>query len=369
LGAALGNCLNKIDNLQVLRFAAATAVVYAHAVDLAALDLGQETLVAANSALHSIGAAGVDIFFVLSGFIITMTSRGQQGLEHSRAFLWKRFKRVAPIYWLLSTPTLLHQIHDQALVSGELIATFLFWPFTSLTMSFPLLGPGWTLCFEMLFYLAFGAGIAFGGRSMWLIIAAYFAFLTAGFLVEAPALKFLGSPLILEFLLGVLIAKTWRRISQRAGGIILTLGLIAFLPTFILGPMQLNDGAAMNEPLAGLARVVMWGLPAALIVLAAVRLETAQTFPTPLRRSLVFLGDASYAVYLVHTIVLRGFGRLVELTGLQIPGDIIVLIGLIGSVIGGVFVHILLEKPLLGLMSGKSPGWPRLPGRASRPTV
>jgi exopolysaccharide production protein ExoZ len=93
--------VKRIDNLQVLRFAAATAVVYAHALDLAATRLGQDTLVPVGGVLHDIGGAGVDIFFVLSGFIIATTSMGEQGRAASGAFLWRRFKRVAPIYWLL----------------------------------------------------------------------------------------------------------------------------------------------------------------------------------------------------------------------------------------------------------------------------
>ncbi|WAC59287.1 acyltransferase family protein [Brevundimonas sp. SL130] len=361
--------MTKIDNLQVLRFGAAAAVVYSHAMDLAITRLGQTTLIPADSTLHHLGGAGVDIFFVLSGFIIATIARGQHGVAASGAFLWRRFKRVAPMYWLLSLPTLFSKAQEQALVPAQLIATFLFWPFSGLTISFPLLGPGWTLCFEMLFYVAFAAGIAFGGRFIWLLVAGYFAALVAGFLVEAPPLKFLGSPLILEFLLGIVIAKTWRGLPLREAKFVLALGACALLAPPIFTSLEVDVAASMNEAVGGLWRVAIWGLPAALIVLAAVRIENPASEAGPLRRALIFLGDASYAIYLVHTIVLRGFGQVVEKTHISVPGDVVVIVGVIGSIVGGALVHVCLEKPLLQLMSGKKLTWPKLPLRSAHPVI
>jgi exopolysaccharide production protein ExoZ len=260
-------------------------------------------------------------------------------------------------------------VQDKTLVPAELIATFLFWPFSGLTLSFPLLGPGWTLCFEMLFYVAFAAGIALGGRFIRLLLVGYVAALATGFLIEAPPLKFLGSPLILEFLFGIVIAKTWHGLSLRWAKIALAAGACAFLAPLVFGAPEVDATASMNEALGGLLRVAIWGVPAALIVLAAVRLENPASEAGPSRRALVFLGDASYAIYLVHTIVLRGFGQVVEATDIVIPGDLVVIIGVIGSIVGGALVHIGLEKPLLRLMSGQKLIWPRIPFRSARPVV
>ena len=79
--------------VQALRFAAATAVAAAHAVDLAGTRLGLETL-AGHGPLADFGAVGVDVFFVISGFVIAATTRGRSGLAAAGDFLWRRFRRV-----------------------------------------------------------------------------------------------------------------------------------------------------------------------------------------------------------------------------------------------------------------------------------
>ncbi|WP_269219752.1 acyltransferase family protein [Brevundimonas vesicularis] len=153
----------RFHGVQALRFAAATAVVVTHAVDLAGTRLGLETVLAGGT-LENFGAVGVDVFFVISGFIIATTTQGQTGVGAAGAFLWRRLRRVAPIYWLLSLPILVGMARGGTLSPQVAAATFLFWPFSGLEMTFPALGPGWTLCFEMLFYAGFGLAIA--GRAM-----------------------------------------------------------------------------------------------------------------------------------------------------------------------------------------------------------
>lgn len=182
----------RFDNIQVLRFVAATGVVVAHAVDLAGTRLGLDTVLAGGT-LEDFGAAGVDLFFVISGFIIAVTTKGQAGIAAAGDFLWRRFRRVAPIYWLLSLPILVGMIRGGTLTGEVAVATFLFWPFSGLEMTFPALGPGWTLCFEMLFYAGFGLAMAGGGRTGWVLAGAVLAAVVAGLFVATPGLRFVGS--------------------------------------------------------------------------------------------------------------------------------------------------------------------------------
>jgi hypothetical protein len=202
--------------VQGLRFAAATAVVAAHAVDLAGTRLGLETVLSGGT-LEDFGAVGVDVFFVISGFIIATTTSGQAGVQAAGEFLWRRFRRVAPIYWLLSTPILIGMARGGTLTPDVAAATFLFWPFSGLEMTFPALGPGWNLCFEMLFYAGFGLAMAGGKRVGWGLVCAYAAMLVAGLAAAAPVLRFWGAPIILEFLLGVGIASVWPRAPRQLG--------------------------------------------------------------------------------------------------------------------------------------------------------
>jgi exopolysaccharide production protein ExoZ len=232
--------------VQALRFAAATAVVVTHAVDLAGTRLGLETVLAGGT-LENFGAVGVDVFFVISGFIIATTTRGQTGAGAAGAFLWRRFRRVAPIYWLLSLPILIGMARGGTLSPEVAAATFLFWPFSGLEMTFPALGPGWTLCFEMLFYAGFGLAIAGGRRVAWGLVGAYAAMLAAGLVVAAPVLRFWGAPIILEFLLGVGIATVWRFAPRRLGLWAVGLAVLGFGLGLVFGYGGIDDVRALRS--------------------------------------------------------------------------------------------------------------------------
>ncbi|MFN7108868.1 MAG: acyltransferase family protein [Brevundimonas sp.] len=335
--------------VQALRFAAATAVVVAHALDLAGTRLGLETALA-GSALEDFGAVGVDVFFVISGFIIATTTRGQGGVRAAGDFLWRRFRRVAPIYWLLSLPILIGMARGGTLSPDVAAATFLFWPFSGLEMTFPALGPGWTLCFEMLFYAGFGLAMAGGRRVGWGLIAAYAAMLAAGLVVAAPVLRFWGAPIILEFLLGVGIASVWRLAPRRLGAWAVGLAMAGFGVSLVVGYGGIDDVRALNDPWNGLRRVVIWGLPSALLVFGVVRMERTDAAPGRLERAAAFMGDASYSIYLVHVLVIRALGRLFESGMVAMPGDAVVVLTVVASLAAGVAVHVWIERPLLKIL-------------------
>lgn len=340
--------------VQGLRFTAATAVVVAHALDLAGTRLGLETALG-GGALEDFGAVGVDVFFVISGFIIATTTRGQAGLAAAGDFLWRRFRRVAPIYWLLSLPILIGMGRGGTLTPDVAAATFLFWPFSGLEMTFPALGPGWTLCFEMLFYAGFGLAMAGGKRVGWGLVAAYAAMLAAGLVVAAPVLRFWGAPIILEFLLGVGIASVWRRAPRRLGPWAVGLALVGFGLSLVVGYGGIDDVRALNDPWNGLRRVLIWGLPSALLVFGVVRIERADFAPGRLERAAAFMGDASYSIYLTHVLVIRALGRLFESGMIAAPGDAVVLLTVLASLAAGVVVHVWIERPVLKVMR-PSPG-------------
>jgi len=344
----------RFHGVQALRFAAATAVVVAHALDLAGTRLGLETALVGGT-LENFGAVGVDVFFVISGFIIATTTRGQVGSGAAGAFLWRRFRRVAPIYWLLSAPILIGMARGGALTPDVAAATFLFWPFSGLEMTFPALGPGWTLCFEMLFYAGFGLAMAGGRRVSWGLVGAYAAMLAAGLVVAAPVLRFWGAPIILEFLLGVGIASVWREAPRRLGAWAVGLALVGFGLSLLVGYGGIDDVRALNDPWNGLRRVVIWGLPSALLVFAVVRMERTDFAPGRLGRAAAFMGDASYSIYLTHVLVIRALGRLFESGMVAAPGDAVVVLTVLASLAAGVVVHVWIDRPLLKVMR-PSPG-------------
>ena len=346
--------------VQALRFAAATAVVVTHAVDLAGTRLELETAltqgILAGGTLENFGAVGVDVFFVISGFIIATTTRGQAGVSAAGAFLWRRFRRVAPIYWLLSLPILVGMARGGTLSPEVAAATFLFWPFSGLEMTFPALGPGWTLCFEMLFYAGFGLAMMGGRKVGWGLVGAYAAMLAVGLVVAAPVLRFWGAPIILEFLLGVGIAWVWRSAPRRLGVWAVGLAMLGFGLGLVFGYGGVDDVRALNDPWNGLRRAAVWGLPSALLVFGVVRMERTDRAPGRLSRAAAFMGDASYSIYLVHVLVIRALGRLFESGMVALPGDAVVGLTVVASLAAGAVVHVWIERPMLKPMRPSTGG-------------
>ena len=292
----------KLRSLQVLRAAAAVAVVTVHA------RLGEH------------GAAGVDLFFVISGFIIGKVMIGRPAWEFARDRLW----RIYPIYWLALLPWVYFHAIYFGLEPARLFASFTLWPITSQFQG-PYLAVGWTLCFEMLFYA--GATLAIvTGRGRRIILCAL-ALILASLFVTNPLLNFVGNPMILEFLFGLAISRVQPRWEW---GVPLALvGMLAWAASpaadLYLPPVEGSQWAILS-------RVMWWGLPAAAIVYAALSLERLAA-----HRFLGFavaIGDASYSLYLFHVLAMV----LSATTGLA---------GVLVAIVAGLVVHRYVEKPLL----------------------
>jgi exopolysaccharide production protein ExoZ len=332
-----------LSSLQWLRGIAALAVVYFHAT------LQVQHL---NSGINvqAIGATGVDIFFVLSGFIMWVTTRSSNG--GALSFLIKRFKRIVPLYWLLSlTASFVALIAPYLLKSTRfdlfhLIASLCFipwpnpaaYPGTSEYIS-PVIVPGWTLNMEMAFYFLFSLCLSF--KKFWrvmgttvLIVLLYAIGLTGT--ASSSILSFYGNSVILEFLFGVLLAAyliPYLNFSALVTWGLLGLSLIAL--AFI-------ESASLDLP-----RALKYGVPAFLAIAAAVNLERIRAVPNfPI---LVRLGDASYSIYLSHIFVLAGLRMVVGFLHIDLSlwtGCGFIVVGVIASAILGVLIHRFIEKPL-----------------------
>ncbi|WP_331326040.1 acyltransferase [Methylorubrum populi] len=163
--------------------------------------------------------AGVDVFFVISGFIIVHAAGPLYGRPGARArFAAHRIARLVPLYWLVTGLYLALGLAAPALLSGEggppdgarVLASFLFWPMARPDGAvLPLYGLGWTLNYEMAFYALFalGLGLSRRGAVAWLV-AALALLVLVGRLVPSPPvpLVFWSDPIILEFALGAGLA-------------------------------------------------------------------------------------------------------------------------------------------------------------------
>lgn len=330
--------------VQALRAVAALFIVFVHAQFDAVHFGGAAGFVPVRALPWEVG---VDIFFVISGFVIVHATRGQFGRAGAvRTFAARRLIRVVPLYWLATAAFLLVALARPGALNspppspGEIAASFLFLPYTnSFGNAQPVLTLGWTLNYEMAFYLVFAAAMAFAmpRRQTVALVALFFAALTAlGVLVALPMpLSFWANPIALEFVAGMGIALA--RDTGGRPGIILR-AVLAAVAIRMLHADLMQDGVE---------RVFALGVPAAMLVMAAV-FGPEPRLPSVVARTLVLLGDASYALYLFHPFALRTT-RLM-LSGMEIAPWTYIAIATAAAVVLAVLVHVAIEKPVMGYL-------------------
>lgn len=332
----------EIRSIQYLRGVAAFGVLLFHAADRAGYVFG-------------VGAAGVDVFFVISGFIMWVVTCRRTPAPGD--FLIRRVQRIVPLYWGLTLLTAAAALAIPGAfpamrpTMSHVAQSLLFVPHRGETGAIaPLIVPGWTLNYEMFFYLLFGASLMAPARwRPWALSAALLGLAAIRPLGDAqnPIWATFTNPLLLEFGAGVWLGKAWseRRLPGRgaAWGLIAA-GLAGFAAVTLAG--------VDIEP----ARILYWGLPALLLVTGAVSLERAGSVPHwwPLR----VLGDASYSLYLVHGLAISAAFRLLQkAVDAPVPTFIV---SVIAGLAAGLAVYELAEKPLMKLfrtgMAAKRPG-------------
>lgn len=314
--------------IQYLRGAAALAVTIYHALQW--VDGGFE-----------VGRAGVDIFFVISGVIMWRVTRLRPSTPGE--FLARRAGRVAPLYWLMTLlvwgialrwPDFLPEVLPQG---RHLALSLAFIPhFDPVGRPFPLLPPGWTLTYEAIFYLIFAAALFLPARLRAVGVTAGLAGLVGlGFILQDPVYVLGGNPMLLQFAAGV-----WLGVAMDAGALPDRRWGLAWM---ILG-LGVFTGLQISGYLDELWRPLIWGTPAAMLVMGALCLEAGRGAPrlTGLRA----VGDASYALYLVHlpatALVAHTLGW--ERPWLFVPAAV-------AASLGAAFAcHRWIEKPLIQLI-------------------
>jgi len=319
-----------VANIQVLRFAAAFLVCVLH-VGLFNGDMPGFLM----------GGSGVDLFFVISGFIMVVSSDKLFGTSGaSWEFLRRRIVRIVPMYWLATLTYLGLQLYFGGIslnprtpdVFDRAVAGLFFFPLPNLPTN-PFLPTGWTLNHEAYFYALFTIAVYFRRNiAVALTIVAIFASVVLGQLSIVPNMgmqKYWFSGVNLEFVWGIvagyLYCKNWRP-TPKVSGIIVLLGV---------------SGLLVPYSWTAIAREIYLGLPAALIVFGAACLPQIST-KNLFGRTLILLGDSSYALYLLHWI----FFWYVH----QFSQPVLLMMAVSLSVA----IRLLIEKPILRLLNRRS---------------
>ena len=320
----------RYQNIELLRFIAALAVVYFHAVGtlraVAFPEIGPNPLT-------ELGAAGVDVFFVISGFVIflSLTRKNRTPIEFAR----DRLIRLVPAYWILTISHLVILASVAILRAAEVPFDFswtiqsLFFVSQPLGNNLPLISQGWSLEIEMLFYLLVAVGLIIKNPIANIVFPAVALVSLVGF--------GLLPDLALEFIFGGLLGYLYTRIKFPApvaigAGVI---GIVLFLAPVILG--------AVDAP-----RWVTWGIPSMLVVFSAINLPQLnwKILPT--------IGAASYPVYLLHMMVINIVSPIMSMFGSSTAMFFFALAScLILSQVLGIIFDKMVDKPITRFLKAR----------------
>ncbi|MGL4637414.1 MAG: acyltransferase family protein [Beijerinckiaceae bacterium] len=343
--------LSALPSIQILRAVAALAIVVHHALhdaDLLARKAGS------SFAWQNVFplSAGVDLFFVISGFVMVYATQSAFGSAHSiLPFLKRRAARIVPIYWVATLLFLIVTFSGIAAASravpawGEIAASFFFIPYMRPdALIQPVFGLGWTLNYEVFFYIIFALFLPLQRpQAVACVVATLMALVVIGHFVPPSQTipHFWTRPIILEFGYGVILGH------MALEGIRPTRKLALVLVMSAIG--LLAAGQYLPQPLQ--ERSFAFGLPAALLVLAALGLDDAVR-DNPLSNSLSRFGDASYALYLLHPFALKGLAIVGGAKITAISPLLFVAIGVTLSCIVAMMVWRWFEKPLTKALQG-----------------
>jgi len=342
-----------LPNIQILRFVAALMVLFAHLLR-ATVDQKIPQMQAVTDRSGIEWGTGIDVFFIVSGFImyyLTSTHFGSKG--YAGEFLKRRILRVVPLYWLFTILMLLSiwqfnaMVHHTDASLSTVVGSLLFYPVTRMDGGIkPILLLGWTLEYEMFFYACFTLALLFRKRVA--LIGLFAAFIALAVLhrfvpMTATALRFWSDPIILEFLLGILLAELYLRQLRLSwlcqGGLIVA----AFAMMSLLG----------HSPYV--AEWIWGGLPAFVLV-AAFALGPEWSV-----RPLAIGGDASYSFYLSHPFALNALALVWVWLALPPIGWLYIDAGLVFCLLVALGVYRFVEAPLLAALRRRfEPQWAQL---------
>ncbi len=348
----------RLDGIQWGRALAALLVVVCHAI--------LHPLPELSSFALYLGDVGVTIFFIISGFImVTTTGRAQ---FDPWLFMRRRIIRIVPMYYLATLVVVFFTLFLPSLMKStqfdlqHVLLSLLFVPtYTPSTGALlPFFKLGWTLNFEMFFYLVFALLSFVGLRArMYAILALFGALAVLGLLFrfDNAILAFYTRMDVLAFAAGVVLAsvKDWRpwRVRRAVGAAGLAMGSAVIVGVYVI------YGSIHASALAHLA-VILAGT--GLVAVFATHGQGGENWAA---RSGVLLGDASYSLYLFHIFVVAavwvGVGRIFGALDL-LPFVTVVVLASVASVLVCVVIHLVLEKPLTRVLNGYL-------GRRARPAA
>jgi exopolysaccharide production protein ExoZ len=361
-GISVDRVPRRIVSVQGLRGLAVVVVILVHLHHTEAKYVGSPGWL---GAWNSLGIAGVDIFLVVSGFVLTYLAIGHFGdSRHVKSYVYARVTRLYPMYILLTlllvpvylvAPTLFNSAEGHQV---SLWRSLLLVPDVRL----PLISVAWTLHHELYFYIVLGVMLMFPQRHLPLMILTWAAVTTA-LVVWGQSVpraqqgafeRVFFNPINFEFILGM--AAAWHFVHSRRCGA-LAVGVLAVVWAVV--------GVGLWVHLTGqwwvsdFWRVWIYGVPATLLIWSIVAIELGKG--PVFMRALAWIGDGAYSIYLSHLMVLVVVGRVWQELGLQgswqNPVFLVVSMGM--ALFVGYWLFLRVEAPILRWLRLRDPLRPK----------
>jgi len=326
--------MSKLKLVQVCRAFAVLAVVFFHLSESSRTELGSTFF----GSFSKFGYSGVDLFFVISGFIIFYTSSKYIENKTPFKFLIKRLLRLYPVYWIV--------------IGGLFVASYLMTDTSSVGDTFSaadipatislwfghemLNGVSWSLSYELYFYFMF---FLFLLNRKFLLVGASVLTLSVVNLLIAPewlntgVLEYLTNPFLIEFGFGLLAAYL---VKEKIGGPILG----------VLGVVLLLIGGYLYDH--EISRILLYGIPSFLIVVGFSSWEVKKNIEFKFLKIPSLIGDASYSMYLIHLPMLRIAHKISAKHVDSVMSNYVVNFFIVISIIGvSILFYSFIEKPLI----------------------
>ncbi|QJW88504.1 acyltransferase [Spirosoma taeanense] len=353
------NRSDKLALIQLFRGLAALIVLLYHTSTLYATNLNHSVL---NNSFK-FGKAGVDFFFVLSGFIIYTIHQHDLGVkDRVYYFISKRLIRIFPLYWLMLIPKLLIKTYSALTILGAL--------FLLPHPQSPVLNVSWTLSYELFFYACFSLLIFNKSSSLKYLLLSYggfiFLYWTSGLLLgDVPKLLHSSHSFIIsyhhtEFLFGLAAAYLFSHsLLTQFRYWLLASGLVLFVTASLYTVINVNqialeqgvDLITRSEDLKTVTEnysYLFFGIPSFLIILGSAHIDKLDKWNVP--TGLLFIGNASYAIYLTHSSLINAETLLLKSIW---PHNlaITVLPIMLVALLFGMLVHRYIETPILNKLN------------------
>ena len=323
--------MRKFKSIQLLRAFACVYVMLGHLIFYFGLLFPNTRL----ASLFHFGYSGVDMFFVISGFVIyTSTQQLEEGFLSFIKYLKKRLIRIFPIYWIILLFFLVFIGTTEPISFKNLLPVFLLLPHHE-----PVFDVTWSLSFELYFYVLYGLGLI--KKQLMVIPIIVFSMAVLYFVlsfctkikIENLPLQSLAGYHVIEFFMGVLAGIFFKKIPMYMAYFFIIAGILAFFSRNTIANPLFN-----------------FSFPSMLLIAGLAKIESDKIFYIP--SIILLLGDASYVIYLIHNPLLRDtiLYHLKESSNLT-KFNFSLLIAL--TLAAGVFIHSYIETPVMQYLNKK----------------